>query len=144
MAALNKALTFLESSESVNYAETARTFGCDETTLRRRHQGKQRSRQDADSSYKSRLSNQQERDLIAYINKLTDRGIPPTLPMIRNFAQDIAKVDVGKNWAYTFVRRHQNELASGWLDGFDVTRKKADNASRYKVYFELVSCLIVV
>jgi len=103
MEALDKALTFLESSESVNYAETAKTFGCDETTLRRRHQGKQRSRQDADFLYKSRLSKQQERDLVAYINKLTARRIPPTLPMIRNFARDIAKVDVGKNWAYIFV-----------------------------------------
>ena len=144
MEALDKALTFLESSESVNYAETAKTFGCDETTLRRRYQGKQRSRQDADFLYKSRLSKQQERDLVAYINKLTARGIPPTLPMIRNFARDIAKVDVGKNWAYTFVQRHRDELDCGWLDGFDITRKKADNASRYQAYFELVGCLISV
>ncbi|KAM4067689.1 Tc5 transposase DNA-binding domain-containing protein [Hirsutella rhossiliensis] len=86
MAPIDEALDFLKSSESVNYADTARKFNC-----------KQRSRRDADSLYKSRLSKQQERDLIAYIHKLSARGIPPTLSMIKNFAQDIAKVEVGKH-----------------------------------------------
>ena len=139
MGAIDEALDFLKSSESVNYAETARLFNYDETTLRWRHQGKQRSRQDADFSYKSRLSKQQERDLIAYINKLTVRGIPPTLPMIKNFAQDIAKIEVGKNWSHSFVQRHRDELGCGWFDGLDISRKKADNTTRYKAYFELVA-----
>jgi len=139
MAAIDEALAFLKSSEAINYAETARRFGCDETTLRRRHQGKQRSRRDADSLYKSRLSKQQELDLIAYIHKLSARGIPPTLSMIKNFAQDMAKTEVGKNWPYSFVNRHRNELGCAWFDGFDVARKRADSASRYRDYFELVS-----
>jgi len=139
MAPIDEALAFLKSSESVNYAETARRFNCDETTLRRRHQGKQRSRRDADRLYKSRLSKQQERDLIAYIHKLSSRGIPPTLPMIKNFAQDIAKIKVGKDWPYSFVRRNHIELGCTWFDGLDIARKRADNTSRYKAYFELVS-----
>ena len=139
MASIDEALDFLKSSESVNYAETARRFNCDETTLRRRHQGKQRSRRDADRLYKSRLSKQQERDLIAYIHKLSSRGIPPTLPMIKNFAQDIAKIEVGKNWPYSFVRRNRDKLGCTWFDGLDMARRKADSASRYKDYFELVS-----
>lgn len=129
----------LKSAESINYAEVARQFSCDETTLRRRHQGKQRSRRDADSTYKSRLSKQQELELVAYIHKLSSRGIPPTLPMIKNFAQDIAKTEVGKNWPYSFVQRYRQELGCSWFDGFDVARKRADNTSRYKAYFELVS-----
>lgn len=139
MAAIDEALEFLKSSESINYAKTARRFNCDETTLRRRHQGKQRSRRDADSLYKSRLSKQQERELIAYIRKLSARGIPPTLTMIKNFAQDIAKMEVGRNWSYSFVKRNRNELGCSWFDGFDIARKRADNAPRYKAYFELVS-----
>ncbi|OAQ63827.1 DDE superfamily endonuclease, CENP-B-like protein [Purpureocillium lilacinum] len=139
MAPIDEALDFLKSSVSVNYAETARRFNCDETTLRRRHQGKQRSRRDADRLYKSRLSKQQERDLIAYIHKLSSRGIPPTLPMIKNFAQDIAKIEVGKNWPYSFVRRNRDKLGCTWFDGLDMARRKADSASRYKDYFELVS-----
>ena len=49
MAAIDKALEFLKTSGSINYASTAKKFECDETTLRRRHQGKQRARRDADS-----------------------------------------------------------------------------------------------
>ncbi|WKT54152.1 hypothetical protein QSH57_004736 [Fusarium oxysporum f. sp. vasinfectum] len=109
----------------------------DETTLRRRHQGKQRARRDADSLYKYRLSKQQEQDLVTYIRKLSLRGIPPTLSMIRNFAQDIAKIEVGKNWPYSFVQRHRNEIDCTWFDGFDIARRRADNASRYRAYFDL-------
>jgi hypothetical protein len=88
--------------------------------------------------YKSQLSKQQEQELIAYIHKLSSRGIPPTLTMIKNFAQDIAKVEVGRNWSYGFVKRHRNDLGCSWFDGFDIARKRADNAPRYKAYFELV------
>ncbi|RKK38903.1 hypothetical protein BFJ63_vAg16041, partial [Fusarium oxysporum f. sp. narcissi] len=130
MAAIDKALEFLKTSGSINYAATANKFECDETTLRRRHQGKQRARRDADSLYKSRLSKQQEQDLVTYIRKLSLRGIPPTLSMIRNFAQDIAKIEVGKNWPYSFVQRHRNEIDCTWFDGFDIARRRADNASR--------------
>ncbi|KAK2923291.1 hypothetical protein FoTM2_016813 [Fusarium oxysporum f. sp. vasinfectum] len=137
MAAVDKALEFLKTSGSINYAATAKKFECDETTLRRRHQGKQRARRDADSLYKSRLSKQQEQDLVTYIRKLSLRGIPPTLSMIRNFAQDIAKIEVGKNWPYSFVQRHRNEIDCTWFDGFDIARRRADNASRYRAYFDL-------
>ncbi|KAJ6436259.1 DDE superfamily endonuclease, CENP-B-like protein [Purpureocillium lavendulum] len=139
MTPIDEALAFLNSSDVINYAATARRFNCDETTLRRRHQGKQRSRRDADRLYKSRLSKQQERDLIAYIHKLSSRGIPPTLSMIKNFAQDIAKTEVGKDWPYRFVQRYRDELGCTSFDGLDMSRKRADNASRYKAYFELVS-----
>ncbi|KAL5610899.1 hypothetical protein FOBRF1_007016 [Fusarium oxysporum] len=138
MAALDKALEFLKTSGSINYVATAKKFECDETTLRRRHQGKQRARRDADTLYKSRLSKQQEQDLVTYIRKLSLRGIPPTLSMIRNFAQDIAKIEVGKNWPYSFVQRHRNEIDCTWFDGFDIARKRADNASRYRAYFDLI------
>ncbi|KAM4063362.1 DDE superfamily endonuclease [Hirsutella rhossiliensis] len=57
--------------------------------------------------------------------------------MIKNFAQDMAKMKVGKNWPYSFVNRHRNELGCTWFDGFDVARKRADSASKYRDYFEL-------
>lgn len=138
MTPTDEALASLQSSEAVNYAHTARRFTCDETTLRRRPQGKQRSRQAADRLYKSRLSKQQERYLIAYIHKLSSHGIPPTLPMIKNFAQDIAKTTAGKNWSYSFVQRTRTEHGCAWFDGFDIARKRADNALRYRAYCELV------
>ncbi|KAM4061325.1 DDE superfamily endonuclease [Hirsutella rhossiliensis] len=62
--------------------------------------------------------------------------------MIKNFAQDIAKVEVGKHWSYSFVHRNRNELGCSWFDGFDIARKRADNTSRYKAYFELIRAKI--
>jgi len=53
--------------------------------------------------YKSYLSKQQEKDLIAYINKLIVRGLPLTLLMVKNFAEDLAKREFGKPWACKFV-----------------------------------------
>ena len=97
MEGLDAALASLRLLKSINYAETAREYKCDETTPRRRHQGKQRSRQDADFIYKSYLSKQQEKDLITYINKLIAHSLPPTISMIKNFGEDLAKRDIGKN-----------------------------------------------
>ncbi|KAJ6437943.1 DDE superfamily endonuclease, CENP-B-like protein [Purpureocillium lavendulum] len=88
--------------------------------------------------YSRAFAKQHERDLIAYIHKLSSRGIPPTLSMIKNFAQDIAKTEVGKDWPYRFVQRYRDELGCTWFDGLDMSRKRADNASRYKAYFELI------
>lgn len=139
MENLEAALRSLELSDSINYAGTARKFNCSATTLRRRHKGEQRSRHVADFEYKSHLSKQQEKDLIAYINRLTARGLPPTVSMVKYFAEELAKTTVGKNWVNGFVKRHDNELATGWLRGADLCRKKADNYSRIKRYFELVS-----
>ncbi|KAJ6437064.1 hypothetical protein O9K51_10361 [Purpureocillium lavendulum] len=56
----------------------------------------------------------------------------------KNFAQDIAKIEVGKNWPYSFVRRNRDKLGCTWFDGLDMARRKADSASRYKDYFELI------
>jgi hypothetical protein len=139
MEGLEAALASLQLSESINYAATARKFKCDETTLRRRHQSKQQLRQNADFSYKTHLLKQQEKDHVAYVNKLTAHGLPPTLAMVKNFAEDLAKNEVGKNSPYEFVKRHNNELSSGWLKGEDLARKKADDTWRYEAYFELVS-----
>lgn len=139
MAPIEEPLDFLKLPESVNYTETARLFNCDETTLRRRHQGKQQSRRYGDRLYESRRSKQQERDLIADIHKLSSHGIHATLPMLKNFTQDIAKIEVGKSWPYSFVQRNRDEPGCTWFDVLDIARKRGDNVSRYKAYFELVS-----
>ncbi|KJZ69849.1 hypothetical protein HIM_10749 [Hirsutella minnesotensis 3608] len=58
--------------------------------------------------------------------------------MIKSFAQDIAKIEVGKDWPYSFVRRNGDELGCTWFNGFDIARKRADNDSRYRAYYELI------
>ena len=86
----------------------------------------------------SLLTKQQQKNLVSYINKLTERGIPPTHAMIRNFAHDIYGKWPGKNWVYRFVQAHEKDLKSRYLSGADLSRKKADSAYQYYLYFKLV------
>ena len=141
MDALEAALASLALSDTVNYAQTARDFAVDPTTLRRRHQGKQVSRHRAAFKSKSLLTEAQEEVLISHIKRLTERGIPPTPNMVRNFAADIGKERPGKNWVYQFVKRHRKVLDSKHLKGFDLNRKHADRLESYQFFFELVSGL---
>ena len=60
MEALEAALASLELSDSVNYAQTAREYGVDPTTLRRRHKGKQVSRHQA--AFESKSPSSTEKD----------------------------------------------------------------------------------
>jgi len=53
---------------------------------------------------------------VSYI-RLTGRGLPPTMPMVRNFAFEMSKIMPGKNWVYKFVQRHNDTLAAGFLQG---------------------------
>ena len=85
MEAIEAALASLELSDSVNYAQTAREYGVSDTTLRRRHQGKQHK---AAFGSKSLLTDAQEQVLISHIKRLSERGIPPTPQMVRNFAAE--------------------------------------------------------
>jgi transposase-like protein len=131
MGDLEAALASLALSDSVNYVQTAKEYGVDETTLRRRHQGKQVSRHTAAFESKSLLTDAQEQVLISHIKRLTERGIPPTPQMVRNFAAEIGKERPGKNWVYKFVKRYPQELDSRYLKGFDFSRKHADRLESY-------------
>ena len=62
--------------------------------------------------------------------------------MVARFAEEISKKKPGKNWVARFVKSSKEELASGFLTGFDLTRKKADNVFQYQRYFDLVSDLL--
>ena len=103
MASIEAALADLALQDLPNYTATAKKFNINRSTLLRRYKGVtvliKEGRQTT-----SILSNQQEKELISYINKLTERGIPFTNAIIRVFAQDIFKKKPGKNWAYRFVQ----------------------------------------
>ncbi|KAF1365546.1 hypothetical protein EJ07DRAFT_95581, partial [Lizonia empirigonia] len=57
-----------------------------------------------------KLSPQQERDLCDYIEELTERHLPPTRQMTKNFAAEIAKDHVGETWVTDFLNRHTETL----------------------------------
>ncbi|KAF1972591.1 hypothetical protein BU23DRAFT_590084 [Bimuria novae-zelandiae CBS 107.79] len=80
------------------------------TTLRRRQQGSQQSRTTKDLNQRA-LSPQQEQALLQHIDKLTERRLPPTREMMRNFA--LSKV-------------------------IDAVRHHANSYLKYRLYFDLL------
>ena len=88
-ARIQAAITDLESQERVNYAATAKKWNIDRSTLSRRHRGETGSNQDANSYARRQLTDTQEKTLIQYINKLSNRGLPPTPQIVKNLAEEI-------------------------------------------------------
>ena len=140
MAAIDLALAAIESlepGEQFTYAEIAKRFGVNRSTLSRRHRGVTQSN-DAALHDRQFLNTTQEERLVAYIEGLCERGLPPTLQMVRNFASEIGGRPAGKSWPSRFVERHKLKLISRWTTGMDATRHKADSAFKYTLYFELL------
>jgi len=96
MTSIEAALADLALQDSFNYTATAKKFNINQSTLLRRHRGKtafvKKSKQTT-----SILSNQQEKELIRYINKLIERDISSLNVMIRVFAYNISGKQSGKN-----------------------------------------------
>jgi hypothetical protein len=73
------AIADLESQESLNYAQTAKIWNVDRSTLSRRHKGLTGSQDDHHSYVFKALTDMQEDVLVRYINKLNTRGLLPIL-----------------------------------------------------------------
>jgi hypothetical protein len=137
MEAALAALKSQKPGERINIAQTAKKYNVDRSTLSRRYRGVQTSH--AEQYENQRLLNdQQESELVEYIDKLCQRGLPPTREMLQGFASEICRQPVGKNWPNRFINRHKLDLVSRWTTGLDRQRKQADSAFRYKLYFELL------
>ncbi len=141
MTSIETTLADLALQDSFNYTATAKKFNINQSTLSRRHRDKtifvKKSKQ-----MMSILLNQQEKELIRYINKLIERDISSFNVMIRVFAYNISEKQSGKNWSYEFVRRHSDILQSKFLQDVDLKQKKVNNAYQYQLYFDLVSVFI--
>jgi transposase-like protein len=96
-ARIEAAIAELDSQERVNYAATAKEWDLDPTTLWRRHIGKTRSIQEANTESHQKLINIQEEALIEHANKLTNQGIPPTPQILKNIVEEISKAKLGPN-----------------------------------------------
>ena len=86
----------------------------------------------------SLLNKQQQKALVNEINRLSARGTPPTVHMVRVFALNMSGVWPGINWASRFISCYDDQLKSVYLKGFDISRKKADSFKELKAYFDLV------
>jgi len=87
------AIDSLAPGESISYTEIAKKYGVVRSTLARRHQAITRTRAD-EGINRRKLSPQQEKELISYIKRPTERGLPPTRAIIQNFAGSIARTSV--------------------------------------------------
>lgn len=142
MSAMSKAIDELKTQDPPLYRATARKYAVDHTTLMRNFKGETLPKQEYHET-RQLLSHAQERVLLNRINTLCDRGIPPTNTIVKAIALKICGKQPGKNWAYEFIQRHSDEIASVMLEGFDLSRQKADNYTGIKQYFDLVCCLIL-
>ena len=141
-ARIAEAITDLESQDRPNIAATARKYGVVRETLSKRFRGKTDTIQNATSYSRKQLTDTQEEVLIAYINKLNDRGFPPTPQILKNIAESVAHTTLGPNWTARFCRRHHTRLASVYLRTIDHKRKLADNSNHFQHFYDLVRILL--
>ena len=132
------AITDLKSQDRPNIAATARKYQLARETLSKRFRGETGSNQDATSYSRKQLTTTQEETLIEYVNKLNDRGFPPTPQILKNIAESIAKTRLGPNWVARFCKRYHTRLASIYLRTIDHKRKLADNSHHFQYFFDLV------
>ena len=97
-ARIRSALADLDSQSKPNYTATAKKWSLERTTLAKRHKGQTVSKQAAIAQHHQRLNARQEEVLIEHINRLTDRGMPPTSRIVRNLAEEMISSQVCKNW----------------------------------------------
>jgi hypothetical protein len=98
MGAMEDALAAIESlgeGEQFTYKEIAHRYSVNRSTLSRRHRGVQRSIEEY-AVTRQLLSPHQEEELVKYIIRLTERGLPPTKEMIQTFAREVVKKEVGE------------------------------------------------
>jgi hypothetical protein len=126
-----------ELGEQTSYTKIAAKYNVDRSTLSRRHQGLQAPQQ-ARTLQKLILNPQQELELVRYIKTLTERALPPTREMIRNFSSEVAHQQLSESWVTRFINRHEIHLISKWTTAMDRTRHLADSESKYRLYFELL------
>jgi hypothetical protein len=130
-------LKLLEPGEDFLYTKIAAKHGVVHSTLTCRHQGIH-APQAAKAINQQKLSPQQEKELVQYIESLTKRGLPPTQEMIQNFASQIAHEHVGDGWVTRFINRQKIHLISKWTTGMDCVHHKAYSEAKYKLYFDLL------
>ncbi|KAF7571203.1 hypothetical protein PtrM4_112050 [Pyrenophora tritici-repentis] len=140
MAPIDEAIEDLKSrgsEEQFTLKEVAEKHGVDRSTLGRRWRGVTGPR-DAGHASRQALNPQQESELVRYIEGLTNKGLPPTREMIRNFSSEVAHQQLSESWVTRFINRHEIHLISKWTTAMDRTRHLADSESKYRLYFELL------
>lgn len=136
---IQRALAHLNAQKRPNIKAASTRFKVPRQTLSDRFHGRTVSHEQFTATTRLKLSPAQEKTLVAYINKLSDRGLPPTPGIVKNLARELSRTEVGEHWVSRFCKRHNNELSSVYLRAIDHKRKVADNSLHFEHYFKLVS-----
>ena len=91
------ALAHCRSLSNPAYKTIARDFNVNRTTLSRRHKGLQQSYFESRSESIQNLNKAQESILIKFINRLSDKAMPPTSQIVKNCAKELCGHTVRKN-----------------------------------------------
>ena len=94
MRQIDKAIAACNAQEDPCYQAIANEFGVKRTTLLRRYRGVQTSRENVTATYYSLLSKPQQNELVNYINKLFNKGLPPIILVVKMLAMDICKLSL--------------------------------------------------
>ena len=137
-ARIELALAEIGEENAPNYTQYARKYKLVPSTLSRRHRGITTSRKEASSEHHQNLTIAQEQLLLAHINRLTDRNLPPTAKIVQNIAEEMIGRSVGKNWTSQFVHWHQGELKSLYLCNIDNQWVKAEFLPMFKYFYDMV------
>ena len=138
---MDAAIKAIKRRECIRVAEAARNYLVDPTTLQRRMNGTQLSQADY-AETRSILNQYEDSALLEWINNLSARGIPPTVAVVRNMIYEITDHWVGKNYVSSWVRRHADELALGYLRPINHVRSRANNFSQYKLFYNNLAKII--
>jgi hypothetical protein len=123
-----------DPGEQFSYQQIAKKYSVNRVTLMRRHK-----HETEDYSVRNQsLHPEREAELVRYIETLTERLLPPTRTMIRQFASQLAGKPVSESWVNRYLRRHPNHLISRSGKAMAKERTKADSGAKYSLYFKLL------
>jgi hypothetical protein len=109
------ALADLANQEEPNFKGTARAYKVNCTTLYRCFDRTQCLYAQCCSETYQNLTSSQEEVLIGYINKMTERSSSPTSQFVKNFAEELCKKLVSKNWISNFTCQYKDYLCAKYL-----------------------------
>jgi hypothetical protein len=138
MAPIDDAIAAIKCAtpdEDVSYRKIAVQFNNYQTTWAHRHQGHTNSNA-GEAQQRTHLNPQQERELVIYVQGLTEHGLPPKRTLVKNMASEVAKTKVSERWEGFFFTRNSTHLSSKWTTGIDCNPHIADSEKRYRQYFE--------
>jgi hypothetical protein len=137
MDPIQEAIEEIESSnpgDEFSYQQIAKKYNINRCTLARRHKGLQ----EAYGVRRLSLHPQHEKELVQYVDTLTERRLPPSREMIQRFASSLAGKEVSETWVTRFLHRHPNSLISAYSKGLNKLRCNADSGAKYSLYFKLL------